>query len=75
LINHKPNYNRARGTISHTANQFNSENAQLAIKVVKEMVSKLSEKSTIPLPRWIATDMGSAEYWDEVCDYLKQIRQ
>jgi len=49
------------------------ENAELAVRIVKEMVTKLSENSPIPLPVWIKTDMGSAEYWDEVSNYLKQL--
>jgi len=61
-IHHIPEYRRARGTVSHTFNQFNMENAELAVRIVKEMVTKLSENSPIPLPVWIKTDMGSAEY-------------
>jgi hypothetical protein len=37
------------------------------------MISSLSADSKIPLPNWMRTDMGSAEYWDEVRDYLKKI--
>ncbi len=73
VIHHKAEYRKASGNISHTFNQFNLENAKLSIKVVKEMVTKLSEGKIIPLPRWIETNMGSASYWDEVSDYLKKI--
>lgn len=73
VIHHIPEYTRARGTISHTVNQFNVENAELSVKTVKEMITFLSEGSIIPLPRWIKTDMGSAEYWDEVSGYLSTL--
>lgn len=74
-IHHRAEYRKARGTISHTYNQFNLENAKLAIKVVKEMVTKLSEGNKIPIPRWIKTDMGSSAYWDEVSNYLKKLEE
>lgn len=72
-IHHKAEYRKARGSVSHTYNQYNLENAKLSVKVVKDMVTKISEGGTIPLPRWIQTDMGSASYWDDVRDYLDQI--
>lgn len=70
-IHHKANYYRARGSISHTANQFNLENAELTIKVVREMVTKLSDNSPVILPHWITAHNASAGYWDEVSSHLK----
>lgn len=72
-IHHVPEYQKARGNISHTFNQFNLENAELAVKTVKDMIISLSMDSKIPLPRWMKTDMGSAEYWDEVRNYLQKL--
>ena len=72
-IHYMPEYRRARGSVSQVINQFNLENAELSIRIIKDMVRMLSEDSNIPLPRWIATNMGSAQYWDEVLNYLKQL--
>lgn len=38
-IHHVPEYTRARGDVSHTFNQFNLENAKLAVKTVKDMIT------------------------------------
>ena len=74
VIHHIAAYNRARGPRSHTANQFNLENAELSLKVVTEMISKLSENSVIPLPQWLREDIGSVGYWNEVSSFLKGMR-
>ena len=75
-IHHRAEFTRARGTVSHTYNQLNVENAKLSIKIVRDMVVKLSEGGKIPLPVWIKTDMGSSPgYWDEVLNYLKSIKE
>lgn len=71
-IHHVAEYTRARDQRSHTYNQFNVENAETALKTVKQMVTFLSQGSAIPLPRWLSTDVGSAEFWDEVSSFLKQ---
>jgi len=73
VIHHIPEYTSARGPVSHTFNQFNLENAKIAVKTVKEMVTSLSADGKIPLPRWIQTDMGNSDYWDEVKNYLETI--
>ena len=72
-IHHTPAYTRVRGASSHVANQLNLKNATRAVKAVKEMVILLSSGGKIPVPAWIRTDMGSAEYWNEVKDYLEKI--
>jgi hypothetical protein len=41
-----------KGNVSHTYSLFNVEHAKLAVEVVKNMISKLSEGEKIPLPRW-----------------------
>lgn len=73
VIHHIAEYTRARGPISHTINQFNVENAELAVKTVKEMICFLSEGSNIPLPIWIQTGMGDADYWNEVRNHLRTL--
>ena len=72
-IHHKAEYNKARGSVSHAYNQFNVKNAEIGIKVVKDIVRKLSEGDIVPLPGWIRTDMGNSAYWDEVRNYLSAI--
>jgi hypothetical protein len=60
-IHHTPEFTRAKvhkskqrkGLVSATYSIFNYENAKLAIKCEEEMISKLSEGGTIPIPRWI----------------------
>jgi len=71
IIHHIAAYNRARGPRSHTANQFNVENAELSVRIVKEMISKLSENSIVPLPQWLLLDVGSVGYWNEVTAFFK----
>lgn len=74
-IHHKAKYERTRGSVSHTYNQLNVDNAKLAIQTVRDMVRFISKDDKVSLPRWIKTDMGSAEYWDEVRTYLKSIEE
>jgi hypothetical protein len=73
IIHHIAAYNRVRGPISHTANQFNLENAELSLRVVIKMISKLCENSVIPLPQWLRDDIGSVDYWNEVSSFLKGV--
>jgi hypothetical protein len=73
VIHHIATYNAARGPISHTANQFNLDNAELSLRVVREMISKLSENSAIPIPRWLLAEIGSVGYWNEVTTFLKEM--
>ena len=72
-IHHKAEYTRPRGSVSHTYNQFNAQNAEIGIKVIKDIVSKLSEDGVIPLPVWIRSDVANSDYWNEVKNYLSTI--
>lgn len=74
IIHHVPHYVSAQGSTSHTFNEFNLESAEEGIWVIREMVSRLSARTIIPLPRWISTDAGGAEFWNEVSAYLKSLK-
>lgn len=73
VIHHVAEYASVSGQISRSFSRFNLENAKIAVKTIKEMVTLLSSDEKIPLPRWIKTDMGGSDYWNEVRDYLKTI--
>lgn len=74
IVHYKLDYANISEHVCFARNYLNAESAKLAIKVVRNMVTKLSEGGRIPVPTWIKTDMGSAPgYWDEVSNYLKNI--
>lgn len=60
-IHHTPEFTRVKvhkskqrkSLVSATYGIFNFENAKLAIKCEEEMISKLCEGGTIPIPKWI----------------------
>jgi hypothetical protein len=60
-VHHTPEFVKAKthkskhykGLVSAAFGTFNRENAKLAIRCEEEMILKLSEGDTIPLPKWI----------------------
>jgi hypothetical protein len=42
-----------KGSGSHTYSEFNLENSKKAIRIIRQMVSKLSEDGKVPVPAWL----------------------
>jgi hypothetical protein len=55
-----------KGSGSHTYSEFNVENAKKAIRIVRQMVSKLSEDGKVPLHVWL-------DGWSEARYTLKEL--
>ena len=63
IIHYKPVYVKAEGS-AKVVNQFHLQNAEMAIRVVKEMVTAISVDGKIPTPPWIKTSRPDTECWN-----------